>query len=153
MSKRLQDQASKLWHTVSDAQTTSTYQQTIAVTWSILKETGKLVWLTICFGLVAGEWFWKWSYNAGGQARVWITKLSSQMEATESQDSGEFWSETGKSLLEASKKTAFSALSAAKDQLGLEAPPPASPSPPEPTAAPSAVTPPSADKPPAQSDS
>lgn len=151
MSKRLQDQASKLWHTVSDAQTTNTYQQTIAVTWSILKETGKLLWLTICFGLVAGEWFWKWSYNAGGQFRVWVTKLSSQVEASESQDSGEFWSETGKSLLEASKKTALSALSAAKDQLGLESSPAASSSTSAPTDPPSA--PPATEPHPTQSDS
>ena len=72
MSNPLETQA-KVWvDTISSEETISTYQSVlqtlvtsvsalwdaIKVTWNIIKETGKLFWLFLCFGLVAFDWVW-----------------------------------------------------------------------------------------------
>ncbi len=115
MSTQIQTQASKLWTTVTSPDTTATYQKTATVTWAILKETGYLLWLTVCLVLVVGEWIWKTGYRTGWHVRSWINNMSNQ-EASADQ----MLSDTGKSLLEVGKSTAAAAIAAAKEQLGIE---------------------------------
>lgn len=155
MSSQLKSQANKLWQTITESKTTETYQQTFALTWSILKEAGYLLWLVVCLGLVFGEWVWKTGYRTGWQVRGWVNNLSSE-EASADQ----VLSDTGKSLLEVGKSTAAAAIASAKEQLGLEnkpepplvpstppapkpasAPPPTAPTPPVVTADPPAADP------------
>jgi hypothetical protein len=113
MSNQIQTQASKVWQTVTDPSTAATYQQTLTVTWSILKETGYLLWLVVCLVLVFGEWIWKTGYRTGWNFRGWINSF-------EQPSADQVLSETGKSILEVGKTTAAAAIAAAKDQLGIE---------------------------------
>ncbi|MGQ9871929.1 hypothetical protein [Leptodesmis sp.] len=147
--ERIQAQANKLWQIVSSPSTVKAYQETLALTWAILKETGQLLWLLLCLGLVAGDWFWKKSYKAGQDARVWIDAMQTKVEtpeeeATQATSTADFLSETGKSLLATGQATVTRLLNTAKEQLGLEvtSEPPAKPVPVEtPPAPPKAVSP------------
>jgi hypothetical protein len=140
MSKQIQTQASKLWQTITDPSTAETYQKTGTLTWTILKETGYLLWLIVCLVLVAGDWFWKFSYGTGFRFRNWINNLD-QPRST----SGDVWGETGKNLLEVSKTGLAKAVATAREQLGIEATPAPlevpTPAPVPPAAAPAAATP------------
>jgi len=113
MSNQIQSQASKVWQTVSDPATSASYQQTLTLTWTILKETGYLLWLVVCLVLVFGEWIWKTGYRTGWATRNWINNF-------EKPSSDRFLSEAGKSLLEVGKAGATMAISTAKGQLGIE---------------------------------
>jgi hypothetical protein len=141
---RIKTQADKLWQIISNPSTTKTYQQTLTLTWSILKETGQLVWLVLCLGLVAGDWFWKKSYKTGQDTRVWVDTLQTKVgetvegEGAEPTSTADILGETGKSLLGAGQVAATKALNTARTQLGLEPlPEPIKPAP----APPKAVTP------------
>ncbi|MGA7938026.1 MAG: hypothetical protein WCA35_31040 [Kovacikia sp.] len=113
MSKQIQTQADKLWKTVTDQSTVATYQQTLSITWSILKETGYLLWLVVCLGLVFGDWLWKTGYRTGWSFRGWLNDF-------EKPSADQVLSETGKSIMELGKSTAANAIAAAKGQLGIE---------------------------------
>lgn len=113
MSKQIQTQASKVWQTVTDPATGETYKKTIDLTWTIVRETGYLVWLVICLVLVLGDWIWKTGYRTGWATREWINNL-------EKPSADRLLSETGKNLLEVSKSGAALAISTAKEQLGIE---------------------------------
>lgn len=126
--ERIQAQANKLWQIISSPSTAKTYQQALALTWSLLKETGQLLWLVLCLGLVAGDWFWKKSYKAGQDTRVWIDTLQTKATtpdpeneaADKATSAANFLSETGKSLLSAGQNSVTLALNTAKAQLGME---------------------------------
>lgn len=123
MSNQVQTQASKLWQTVAAPETAETYQKAATLTWSILKETGYLLWLVVCLVLVFGEWIWKVGYQTGYRFRGWINDF-------EKPTTDRLLSETGNKLLEAGKSSVAIALATAKDQLGIEQQPePASPVP------------------------
>ncbi len=128
---KIKTQANKLWQLVSNPSTGAAYQQTLALTWSILKEAGLLLWLVICLVLVLGDSFWKYSYQAGQNTRIWLAELQTK-SASEAESSGSFWSETGKSLLAAGQNTVDAALNTARGQLGIEPPPAAASNPPAP---------------------
>ncbi len=113
MSNQVKTQADKLWKTITDPSTASTYQNTVKVTWSILKETGLLLWLVICLGLVFGEWIWKTGYRTGWNVRGWINNVDKPSP-------DKLLNETGKSLTELGKTVAASTIAAAKNQLGIE---------------------------------
>ncbi len=114
---KIQAQANKLWQILTNPATGDTYKQFVALTWSILKETGLLLWLAICLVLVLGDWFWKYSFDLGQGVRIWVDNQQTKPETAES---GDFWGDTSKSLLEAGKAAADLALSTAKAQLGIE---------------------------------
>jgi hypothetical protein len=116
MNKQIQTQADKLWKTATDQSTAATYQQTLTVTWTILKETGYLLWLVVCLVLVFGDWIWKTGYRTGWNFRGWLNNF-------EQPSADQVLSETGKSILEVGKSTAANAIAAAKDQLGIESKP------------------------------
>jgi len=146
--ERIQTQANKLWQIISNPSTAKTYQQTLTLTWSILKETGQLLWLVLCLGLVAGDWFWKKSYQTGQDARGWVDTLQTKVaetgagEGTEPTSTANLLGETGKSLLGASQVAVTKALNTARAQLGLEAlPEPPKPAPVAPSAPPKVVSP------------
>jgi hypothetical protein len=121
---KIKAQADKLWQLISNSSTANAYQQALALTWSIIKETGLLLWLVICLVLVVGDWFWKYSFTAGQNTRAWLTDLQTKSTSdTPVEGSGDFWSGTGKSLLAAGQNSLNAALNTARDQLGIEAPP------------------------------
>jgi hypothetical protein len=150
MFSHITSQADKLRQLVFASDTAATYSKATSLTWAILKETGYLLWLVICIGLVLGEWIWKNSYTAGQSARNWVNSLESKESASpeSSASMDQIFSDTGKKLLEVGKSSALKAVATAKDQLGIAsepaAPAPAvAPAKPAPAAAPAApATPP-----------
>ncbi len=108
---RIKAQADKLSKIVTEPQTYATYKDFVLVTWNILKETGLLVWLIICLGLVFLEWFWNSSLAAGRNTRAWFNRLEGSNE--------QIASETGKALLSAGKNSLDFTIATAKKQLGL----------------------------------
>ena len=163
MSSPLETQA-KVWvDTISNEKTISSYQavfqtlmstvtalwDAIQVSWNIVKETGKLIWLFICFGLVASDWLWDSSKNLIEKVKDFSTHANDPKSDT-------YIVDTGKALFEASKTGAVNAVSQARKQLGLpknnagetvkaapasSAPPKATPSTPNAAPAPQAEAP------------
>lgn len=112
MSNQISSQASKVWSIVSAPTTGDTYKQTGALTWTIIRETGILIWLVICLGLVAFDWFWTNSIWAGQRTRNWVDNLTST-------GSDRLPSEAGKAILTVGKTGLASAIAQAREQLGL----------------------------------
>ena len=126
MSSPLETQA-KVWvDTISSEETVSTYQSVfqtlvtsvqalwdaIKVSWNIIKETGKLLWLFICFGLVAFDWIWD------GGSRI-VEKAKNVTAEAGDPKSDTYFADAGKALLDASKSSAVNAVAQAREQLGL----------------------------------
>lgn len=120
MSNQIQTQASKVWQTVTSPETAAVYQNAGTLTWTILKETGYLLWLVICLVLVLGDWIWKTGYRTGYQFRGWINDLEKPRPDQIAESGTGFLSETSKNLLTASKTGLTKAIATAKDQLGIE---------------------------------
>lgn len=143
---KIKAQADKLWQLISNPSTGAAYQQTLALTWTILKETGLLLWLIICLVLVLGDWFWQYSFTTGQNTRTWLNQLQTKSAIATANGEGEasggnFWSETGKSLLTAGQSSVNAALSTAREQLGIAAPPAPAPTAPAPATPKPAPTP------------
>lgn len=132
--EKIKSQAGKLGDLLFDAETGATYKKAVTLTWAILRETGLLLWLTICLIFVGAEGFWKKSVALGRASRNWYEGLQAPKE-TESKSAAE----VGQSALSALGLGAATLLYQAKQQLGMEAEPPA-PSP-RPTKAAAAPTP------------
>ncbi len=127
---KIKAQADKLWRLIANPATGETFQKTITLTWSLLKETGLLLWLVLCLGLVLGDWFWKYSYQAGQRARIWVNDLQTPKPSEAavevpdaSPNTSKMLSTTGKSLLAAGQASIKAVLNTAKGQLGIEIPP------------------------------
>lgn len=126
MSSPLEIQAKAWVETISSEETLSSYQavaqtlitavkalwDAIKVTWNIIKETGKLLWLFVCFGLVASDWLW----DSGTRLVEKAKGLTSDVGDPKSET---YFADAGKALLEASKTGAVKAVSQAREQLGL----------------------------------
>lgn len=111
MSNQISLQANKLWGLVSAPTTAAIYKQALSVTWTILKETGKLLWLAFCVFLVAFDGFWHNSIRMGRQSRAWINKF----DRTNDMAGEEMWEE-----IVSSTRSSFSSLvTKARKQLGL----------------------------------
>ncbi|MGD1897336.1 MAG: hypothetical protein ACFB16_10355 [Phormidesmis sp.] len=138
---QIQLQASKLWELIFSEETGETYQKTLNLTGTILKESAQLIWLVICSVFVFGAWFGDASMKAGNGLRGWIDAQSNPSAAAADKKP---LAETGKSLLETGRTGAAYLLEQAREQLGLEPAPPApvkKPSMPKLTKAPEPATP------------
>jgi hypothetical protein len=118
MSSQLTDQIKVWWKTVSDKDSLGTYQKTIQTTWSILRETGRLIWLVLCLGLVLVTWLWTSSKTSSQQLTNWY-------EGIPEPKSENLWTEVSQFLKSASQGTASKVMTQAREQLGLSAPAPA----------------------------
>jgi cytoskeletal protein RodZ len=134
---KIKTQANKVGELVFAADTGATYQKALALTWSILRETGLLLWLVLCLVFVGGEWFWKNSVSVGRKARSWYEDFQTPSTPEESKSAAEM----GQSALAALSTSAETLLYKAKTQLGMDAEPPA---PKAPTPPPAPVTTPAA---------
>ena len=108
------------------------------MTLTILTETGKLLWLVLCLGLVFFNWFWHGSIHLGARFKTWIDGLDEPK-------STRLWSDAGQFLLETGQNSVALALTQARQQLGLpvvEASPPPASTPQKPPAPSTAQTPP-----------
>lgn len=114
MSNQISLQANKLWQLISASTTAAIYQQALSVTWQILQETGKLLWLVFCLVLVGFDWFWNNSVRLGRQTRAWFDRFDRTNDVAAA--------EMGQEVM-SSMKSSFSALLAkARKQLGVSSP-------------------------------
>jgi hypothetical protein len=144
VSYQLQNQFNVWWQTVVTKETFDTYQKTIQLTWRILQETAKLLWLFLCLGLVLFTWLWETSQQSGQQFKTWINSIP--------EPKAEYiWAETGARLASFSRISATSLVAQAKEQLGLQTEPKAtlSASPPQ---EPVVAAPPKAEPPKAEAE-
>jgi hypothetical protein len=136
------DQFSLWFKTVFSQETATTYNKTFQVTVSILKETGKLLWLVLCFGLVLFQWVVDSSQQLWQESKTWYGSIE--------EPKGEhLWEALSKVVSETSRSSVAVALGQAREQLGLPiaAETKAVPTPPAPKPQPPAVntsTPPAA---------
>lgn len=131
---RIKEQATKFWQTVSAPETLTIYQQAASVTWEIIKELALLIWLVICLVLVAGDWFWNFSIQAGRSFRAWLNSF-------EEPSADRIASQAGQAIVTASKGSLNFTLSKARTELGLPEPPPKPAPAPKPTPAPKSAPP------------
>lgn len=120
MNTQISSQVAKVRQAIFAPETAATYQQAIALTGVIIAETTKLLWLLLCGILVLGEWTGKSGFQAGQSFRNWLTDI-------EKPSTDRVLSEAGKALLSAGKSSVTSALSGAKEQLGIVEEPVATP--------------------------
>ncbi|PZO54537.1 MAG: hypothetical protein DCF15_11640 [Phormidesmis priestleyi] len=114
---RIQLQASKLWDLLFAEDTATTYQTTLNLTGTILKEIAQLIWLIICSFFVFGAWFSDTTVKTGKSIRDWVdTQASGTASAVEKKP----LAETGKSLLETTRTGIIYLLNQAREQLGIE---------------------------------
>jgi hypothetical protein len=148
MTKQVLSQAAKLREILANPQTATTYRQAGTLTWSIIRETGLLVWLVICLVLVAGEWLVKNTNQVVDSVQTWLeTSDQPQPDAAASKSTEERFSETSKTVLEASKTGLTKAVALAKSQLGIESSAPSAPAAPASAPNPPVATPPSSSAP------
>jgi hypothetical protein len=116
MSNQLSAQAAKLGKIISDPGTLGSYQQTLTVTLTILKETAVLAWFVLCLSLVAIDWFWHRSIATGQRTRTWLSNLQTV-------DSNEIPNQVGQGVLTAGKSGVSYVIAQAREQIGLPAKP------------------------------
>jgi hypothetical protein len=114
MSNQLSAQAAKLGKIISDPGTLGSYQQTLAVTLTILKETAVLAWFVLCLSLVAIDWFWHGAIGTGQRTRTWLSNLQTV-------DSNEIPNQVGQGVLTAGKSGVSYVVAQAREQIGLPA--------------------------------
>ncbi|MEO0989085.1 MAG: hypothetical protein AAFY20_26610 [Cyanobacteria bacterium J06639_14] len=125
---KIKQQSNRVGELIFSADTGATYQKTLTLTWNILRETGVLLWLTICLVFVGAEWFWNFSIDLGLKARAWY-ESTKEPKAEEPKSA----TEIGQSVLSALGTGTETLLYQAKQQLGIDADAPA-PKAPTPTA-------------------
>lgn len=130
---KIKGQAAKVGELVFASETGAAYQKTLGLTWNILRETAILLWLVVCLLFVGVEWFWQSATTLGKKARSWYETLSQPSPQEEKS-----FSEMGQSLWGTVQNGAAVLLYQAKQQLGIDATPPAPP-PPAPKPAPSST--------------
>jgi hypothetical protein len=96
--------------------TVSTFSQSIRLLFTLLKETGILLWLAVCYGLIAIGWVGNKAVESGQRAKSWLNSLR---ESSQNQSATEIAAETGKSVLAGSKTTIDYVMTQAKKQVGL----------------------------------
>ena len=80
MNSTIPDNASTLWHTVSDQDTGLVYKQAFAKTWKILKQAFRLFLLLFLFFSAAILWIWGLGFHHGRKFRMWIEDEKPPME-------------------------------------------------------------------------
>lgn len=115
---QIQLQASKLWDLLFSDETGETYQKTLNLTGTILKESAQLIWLIICSVFVFSAWFGDASMKTGNSVRGWIEQQQNPSLAP-AEDKTPLV-ETGKTLLATGRTGLDKLLNTAREQLGLE---------------------------------
>lgn len=121
---RIKDQSNKVGQLLFSADTGTTYRQALTLTWAIIREIGVLLWLVICLVLVGGEWLWQTAIRLGQQGRSWYEDLKTPKAKPPKSASA-----IGQSILTSLNTGTGAILYQAKQQLGMDALPAASPSP------------------------
>jgi hypothetical protein len=122
MSNPLQDQITVWWNTVTRAETLGAYQKVLQVTWDILRETAKLLWLFLCLGFVLLDWMSSQVTQSSREARAWWDSLAEpKIEHV--------GPALGQSLAAIGRSSSTTLVGQARGQLGLPVPTPSLPKP------------------------
>jgi len=113
----IQSQAAKLLKILTSATTLETYKQALSLTWTILQETGRLLWLVACAVLVGFAWLLGTSLWAGKTFRAWTTQL--EKPNTEPVSLNDRVLKLRDGIVTTSKTTVNLALTSAMGQLGF----------------------------------
>ncbi|WP_299414728.1 hypothetical protein [Acaryochloris sp. IP29b_bin.148] len=108
-------QLTKWWDLVSAKDTWDLFKNFFALAWTIIKETGILIWLFLLGGLVSIGWV------VDRSADLTDSVKSLQDQANQAEE-GNLVSEAGKSLWTATKKSADNALQTARTKLDIKVP-------------------------------
>lgn len=109
-------QLGKLRRMIFTRGTAATLGESFQLLIAVLKEVLVLVWLAVCFVLVAFEWVGHRAITAGRSTRIWFSTLE---DGNPQQTVSEIAADTGKSLVARSQKTIAQVMVQAKKQLGL----------------------------------
>jgi hypothetical protein len=122
MSNPLQDQVTIWWNTVTSVETLGAYQKVLQVTWNVLWETAKLLWLFLCLGFVLFDWISDQVTRSSRNARAWWDSLAEpKIEHV--------GPALGQSLAAVGRSSTTTLVGQAREQLGLPTPAPALPKP------------------------
>ncbi|MCS6814445.1 MAG: hypothetical protein NZ772_12880 [Cyanobacteria bacterium] len=108
----IRSQAAKVWQLLTDSDTIATYGQALKLTWSLIKEIGRLLWLLFCAVLVGIAWLLGTSLWAGKAFRELTEKFNEP-------SSEPLLNQVGKGIVAASKTSVNLALTTAMEQLGI----------------------------------
>ncbi len=110
---KIQEQATKLWDLLFNPETGDTYKRALTLTWDIIKESAKLIWLVACLLFVGFAWGWVNSVQAGRSMRAWYSNI-------EDPKVNHVFGEAGRRLMLAGSSSADYAIDRAMHQLGIE---------------------------------
>lgn len=112
MSNPIQDKATEWWQLISGEETAESYKNFFKLTWKILAETVLLLWLLLCFVLVAIGWVWNNSSK--------VTETVSELKGRASQnENSNLMADAAVKLWEASQTGAANAVAKARKRLDL----------------------------------
>ncbi|MGB7413948.1 MAG: hypothetical protein WA902_07045 [Thermosynechococcaceae cyanobacterium] len=112
MSNPIQDKATEWWQLISGEETAESYKNFFKLTWKILKETALLLWLMLCFVLVAIGWVW----NNSSKVTETVSELKGRANQNENSN---LMADTAVKLWEASQSGAANAVAKARKRLDL----------------------------------
>jgi hypothetical protein len=109
-------QLNKLQQLVFTRDTAITFTQSLRLLFVLVKESLVLLWLGLCYGLVAAGWLMSKVFHLGGNTKIWVNSIQ---EASREQSVSEIATEVGKTVLTSSKVTFDQVMTQAKKQVGL----------------------------------
>jgi hypothetical protein len=116
ISSPLNTQIRKLKQLLFTKDTATNLGESLRILFALLKETLMLIWLALCWGIVAIAWLATKTTQAGQTANNWWVTLQ---EARQHQTASDIAIGIGKSVLNTSKALVKQILTKAKKQVGL----------------------------------
>lgn len=109
-------QLNKLRQIIFTRDTALTFSQSIRLLFTLLKESLVLLWLALCYTLVALGWLGNKAIQSGQVTQKWVSTLR---ETSREQSPGEVAAETGRTVLDGSKVAIDYVMTQARKQVGL----------------------------------
>jgi len=110
---KIKAQIAKVGKILFNVETWVIYKKAIVLSWNLLRELTRLIWLIICLGIFVIAWLWTNSIQAAQELQSWYASI-------EEPKADNFLDAAGKELLLAGTTGAALALTHAKNQLGIE---------------------------------
>ncbi|NET55832.1 MAG: hypothetical protein F6K47_06580 [Symploca sp. SIO2E6] len=110
---KIKAQAAKVGKILFSTETWAIYKRAIVLSWNLLRELVRLIWLIICLGIFLVAWLWTNSLQVAQDLQSWYASIE-EPKADHVLDAA------GKELLLAGTTGAELALTHAKNQLGIE---------------------------------
>jgi hypothetical protein len=115
-NRPLMEQVDKLRAILFRKDTAATLGQGAGLIFTVLKETAVLLWLALCWCIVAIAWLGNKTTQAGHQAKQQWTTFQ---ESTQDRTPSDIAAETSKTVLNSSKTVMEQIVSTAKKQVGI----------------------------------